>query len=68
MSNFFYSLLATIAIVIILIYGKELLLPFVLAIIVWFLIKVIRNFVKKIPFGKRTLPSWFQNFIPEFNK
>jgi len=63
MSNFFYSLLATIAIVIILIYGKELLLPFVLAIIVWFLIKVIRNFVKKIPFGKRTLPSWFQNFI-----
>ena len=62
-SNILYSLLIAIAMVVILVYGKDILLPFVLAIMVWFLIKVVRNFVSKIKVKKRIPPKWLQNII-----
>ncbi|MBC8146837.1 MAG: hypothetical protein H8E98_02495, partial [Bacteroidetes bacterium] len=62
-SNILYSLLIIIAVVVILVYGKTILLPFVLAIMVWFLIKVVRNFVKKFKIKNWTLPIWLQNII-----
>ncbi len=62
-SNFVYSLFALIAVVVILIYGKSIILPFVLAVIVWFLIKVVRNFVAKIKNRNKSLPLWVQTII-----
>jgi len=62
-SNIFYSSLLGIALVIILIYGKAILLPFVLAVIVWFLIRIIKNFVRKIEIKSRCAPRWIQNIV-----
>lgn len=62
-SNILYSLLIIIAVVVILVYGKTILLPFVLAIMVWFLIKVVRNFVKKFKIKNWHPPKWLQNII-----
>lgn len=44
------TLLITIAVIVIFIYGKSLIVPFVIALIFWFLIKEIRNIIRRIPF------------------
>lgn len=44
------SLLVSFAVVLIFIYGKNLILPFVIALIFWFLIKEIRDLLKKIKY------------------
>lgn len=49
------ALLVSIAVVIILIYGKPLILPFVVALIFWFLIKEIRELLYRIPFVKKKI-------------
>jgi AI-2 transport protein TqsA len=61
--NIAYSLIVAIAVVIILIYGKKIILPFVLAILIWFLIKVIRNGIKRIKINQNPLPLWIQNIL-----
>ncbi|MFY0651929.1 MAG: AI-2E family transporter [Cyclobacteriaceae bacterium] len=62
-SKFTYTLLALICTVIILIYTQDLIIPFVIALIVWFLIKGIRNTLKKIPFVRRKFPTWLQTTV-----
>ena len=48
------------AIVAVLYLGKPLLIPFVLAIIFWFLIKEVRMLMDKIAFVERTVPRWMK--------
>ncbi len=57
------TLLISIAVVIILIYGKNLLIPFVLALIFWFLIKEMRYFVKRVKFIKKNVPDMVLNLL-----
>lgn len=57
------ALLISIAVVIILIYGKKLLIPFVLALIFWFLIKEIRNLLNRIKFIDKKIPNIVLNLI-----
>jgi predicted PurR-regulated permease PerM len=54
-----YSLIVSTLLVIILVYGRQLLIPFVLALLVWFLIRGIRNngFLK-VGFVKNNFPNW----------
>ncbi|MBT3303385.1 MAG: AI-2E family transporter [Bacteroidetes bacterium] len=61
--NMAYALVVGIAIVIILIYGKNIILPLVLAILIWFLIKGIRNGIKRIKIRNRIAPLWLQNIL-----
>jgi predicted PurR-regulated permease PerM len=56
-------LLVSIAIVIIMIYGKKLLIPFVLALIFWFLIKEIRELFMRIPWVYARVPRTALNLI-----
>lgn len=56
-------LIIGIAVVVILVFGKNLLQPFALALLIWLLIKAIRDFVKKLKFGKRSLPVWIYNIL-----
>lgn len=63
MKNTAYTLISIISIVTILVLGKELLIPFIVALLFWFLTREIRNFIKKIPFLKRYLPNWLNNTI-----
>lgn len=57
-----YYLLLVVIIVLLLIYAESLLIPFVLAILAWFLIRVLKNLLNKVPFvGK--WPDWLVTTI-----
>ncbi len=57
------ALLISIAVVIILIFGKDLLIPFVIALIFWFLIKEIRKLLSKIKFINKHISVMVLNLI-----
>lgn len=57
------SLLIAFAVVLIFIYGKNLILPFVVALIFWFLIKEIRDVLNKIKFIDEKIPNTVLNII-----
>ncbi|MCO6500555.1 MAG: AI-2E family transporter [Vicingus serpentipes] len=64
MKNAAYFFITTISIVITLIYGKTLLIPFVFALLLWFLVRKIRHLLDKIELIKKHLPSWLKNLFP----
>lgn len=53
----------TIAIVVILIFGKDLLIPFVLAWLLWFIVRQIRKTIDRIGIIERYLPIWLKNIL-----
>lgn len=57
------GLLVSFAIVIIFIYGKNLIIPFVVALIFWFLIKEIRDALNKIKFIDEKIPNAVLNIV-----
>ncbi|MFC2104657.1 AI-2E family transporter [Bacteroidota bacterium] len=57
------SLLISFALVVIFIYGKNLLLPFVVALIFWFLIKEIRDVLNRVKFIDEKVPNTILNII-----
>lgn len=57
------SLLIAMAVVIIFIYGKNLIIPFVIALFFWFLIKEIRDLLNKIPFIESKIPNFVLNLL-----
>lgn len=56
-------LILLIGLVFVLIVGKNLLLPLVLAGLIWFFIKEIRKLSEKIPFIGKRLPRWVHNLV-----
>lgn len=62
-SKMAYTLLTLICTVVILVYSQDLIIPFIIALIVWFLIKGIRNTLRKIPFVRKKFPGWLQTTI-----
>lgn len=56
-------LLISIAFVIILIYGKNLIIPFVIALIFWFLTKEVRDLLQKIAFVRKHIPQVVLNLF-----
>lgn len=57
------GLLISFALVIIFIYGKNLIIPFVIALIFWFLIKEIRDILNKIKFIDERIPNAVLNIV-----
>lgn len=57
------ALLISIAFVTILIYGKGLIIPFVIALFFWFLIKEIRDLINRIPYVKNKVPNIVLNLV-----
>lgn len=57
------GLLISFALVIIFIYGKNLIIPFVIALIFWFLIKEIRDVLNKIKFVEERIPNAVLNIV-----
>lgn len=64
MKNTAYFFISTIAIVIVLIYGKSLLIPFVFALLLWFLVRKSRHVLDNVGFIKKYFPSWLKSLIP----
>ncbi|MCB0402068.1 MAG: AI-2E family transporter [Flavobacteriales bacterium] len=63
MKNTAYFFITIIAIVIILIYGQNLLIPFILALLLWFLIRKIRHVIDRLEFIREKVPSWIKNLL-----
>ncbi len=59
-SNF---IIVITAIILILILGKGILIPFVFAVIFWFLTREIRKGIYKLPYTKRFIPFWLSNIL-----
>lgn len=49
--------------VFILIIGKNLLIPFVFALLLWFIVKQMRYLMNRIAFVKTKIPVWVKNLI-----
>ena len=52
-----------VAIVIILIYGQDLLIPFVIAVLIWFLVREITKSLDRIGFIKNRFPRWLKTVL-----
>ena len=63
MKNSANFIIVTIAIVAVLVVGKGILIPFVFALIFWFLTREIRKTIYKIPFAKKFIPKWLSNIL-----
>ena len=63
MKNTAYFFITTIAIAILLIFGKSILIPFIFALLLWFIVRKTRLFLDKAHFIKKYLPFWFKNLI-----
>ncbi len=50
-------------IVSVLVLGRHLLIPFVLAVFVWFIIREIRQLFKRVKFIREKIPSWLLNVV-----
>ncbi|MFY0686700.1 MAG: AI-2E family transporter [Cyclobacteriaceae bacterium] len=61
-----YVLVTAIALVTILIYTEEYVIPFVVAMIIWFIIHELRENIQMIPFMKKHCPMWLQSMIGFF--
>ena len=62
-SNIAYSIIIAVAVVVILVFGRSILQPLVLAVLIWFILKAVRNFVGKLRIRQRSLPVWLTNVI-----
>lgn len=63
LTNIANTLIICIASVFMLIYLEAILIPFVFAVIIWFLIKEFRQFANKVSFIERTIPNWGLNLV-----
>lgn len=60
-----YIFLMVVTVVVVLIYAEQIIIPFILAILFWFLIRVIKKILVKIRFVDR-LPRWLLTIISSF--
>lgn len=64
MKNTAYFFITTISIVFILVQGKNILIPFVFALLLWFIVRNVREQFNKIKFVDKYFPLWLKNLIP----
>ncbi len=64
--NVTYSLLTITIIVGLLIFAQSILIPFVIALLIWFVVKKTRNLLDKSFFIKRNIPRWIKTFLASF--
>lgn len=63
MKNSANIIITIAALITVLVIGKGILIPFVFALIFWFLTREIRKSVYRIPFAKKFIPKWLSNVI-----
>ncbi|MCA1746736.1 MAG: AI-2E family transporter [Bacteroidales bacterium] len=57
-----YYLLLGVVMVLLLIFAEKLLIPFVLAILIWFVIRVLKTLLYKLPYTRK-FPQWLMTVI-----
>ncbi|MFY0625242.1 MAG: AI-2E family transporter [Reichenbachiella sp.] len=61
-----YILVILIAIVTMLVYSEEYVVPFIVALIIWFIIHELRENLQMIPWVRKNVPIWLQSTIAFF--
>lgn len=61
-----YILFILIAIVTILVYSEDYAIPFIIALIIWFIIHELRENFQMIPWVRKNIPIWLQSIIAFF--
>ncbi|UXX81067.1 AI-2E family transporter [Reichenbachiella carrageenanivorans] len=56
-----YLLLSTVAVVMILYYTEEYVIPFIVAMLIWFIIHEAREYLVRIPYIRNKVPVWLQS-------
>ncbi|MGB0887860.1 MAG: AI-2E family transporter [Vicingaceae bacterium] len=64
MKNSAYFFIAATGIIFTLLYGQSLLVPFILALLLWFLVRKIRQLLDKVAFIRKHIPARLKNLIP----
>ncbi|MBU2915731.1 AI-2E family transporter [Reichenbachiella agariperforans] len=62
-TKFTYILLSLIAVIVILVYTEEYVVPFIIALIIWFIIHELRENLQWIPWVRKNVPIWLQSLI-----
>lgn len=44
-------------------YGQSIIIPFVFALLIWFVVKKLRNLIDKVHFVKKYIPSWIKSIL-----
>ena len=63
MKNTAYFFIVSISIVTTLTFGKSLLIPFVFAMLLWFISRKMRSLMNKVKFIKKHFPTWIKNTL-----
>ena len=63
MKNAAYFVITLIGIMFLLIEGQSLLIPFILAMLFWFIGQSLKKTLDKIPFIRKKFPSWLKNIL-----
>ncbi|NND93454.1 MAG: AI-2E family transporter [Flavobacteriales bacterium] len=58
-----YGLIILIAIVLILVYIKDIIIPFILALIIWFIIREVQRLIARLKIRGRSLPAWIRGLL-----
>lgn len=62
-SRMAFILVSLLALGYILVYSKMYIIPFIVAMIVWFIIHELRENIQQIPWARRNVPIWVQSMI-----
>lgn len=66
LNNIASSLIITFLVIIGLVYAKPILVPFVIALLIWFIVKKTRNLIDKIRFVHKYIPMWVKTMLASF--
>lgn len=58
-----YLVLTIVGITTILVYSKDYAIPFIIALLVWFIIHELRENIQQVPWLRRNCPIWLQSMI-----
>lgn len=65
-SNLAYVLISLISILFLLVYGQSFLMPFILGVFLWFMIRKIKSVMDRLAFFEKYFPSWLKSILAFF--
>lgn len=63
LQNAAYFFICAISLVIILINGHSILIPLVMGLLLWFVVRKVKSTLDRIPFIKQNFPSWLKSIV-----
>lgn len=66
LNNVTSSLIITLLVIVALVFAKSIIVPFVVALLIWFIVKKMRNLIDKIRFVHKYIPMWVKTLSASF--